>query len=241
MTQQNVGRRFAVVLDGKYITAPVIRDAILGGSGMIEGNFTVEAAQNLSVLLRAGALPADLTIVEERTVGPSLGQDSIRAGEIASIVGLLAVVVFMAVCYGILGVFADIAMIVNTFLMFGFITASGATLTLPGIAGIVLTMGMAVDANVLIYERMREEYHLGRSTIASFETGFSRAFATIIDSHLTALIAALALFALGAGPIRGFAVAFAIGIICTLFTAYLMTRLIVATWVRYARPKTVPL
>ncbi len=241
VTQQNVGRRFAVVLDGKYITAPVIRDAILGGSGMIEGNFTVEAAQNLSVLLRAGALPADLTIVEERTVGPSLGQDSIRAGEIASIVGLFAVVVFMAVCYGILGVFADIAMIVNTFLMFGFITASGATLTLPGIAGIVLTMGMAVDANVLIYERMREEYHLGRSTIASFETGFSRAFATIIDSHLTALIAALALFALGAGPIRGFAVAFAIGIICTLFTAYLMTRLIVATWVRYARPKTVPL
>jgi protein-export membrane protein SecD len=241
VTQQSVGRRFAVVLDDKYITAPVIRDAILGGSGLIEGNFTVESATNLSVLLRAGALPADLTIVEERTVGPSLGEDSIRAGQIAAVVAFIAVVFFMVVCYGILGVFADIAMIVNTFLMFGIITATGATLTLPGIAGIVLTMGMAVDANVLIYERMREEYRLGRSTIASFEVGFSRAFATIIDSHLTALIAAIALFALGSGPIRGFAVAFAIGIISTLFTAYLMTRLIVATWVRYARPKTVPL
>ncbi len=241
VTQQNVGRRFAVVLDDKYITAPVIRDAILGGSGLIEGNFTVESAQNLAVLLRAGALPADLTIVEERTVGPSLGQDSIRAGQIAAVVALVAVVFFMVVCYGILGFFADVAMVVNTFLMMGIITATGATLTLPGIAGIVLTMGMAVDANVLIYERMREEYKLGRSTIASFESGFSRALATIIDSHLTALIAAFALFALGSGPIRGFAVAFAIGIISTLFTAYLMTRLIVSTWVRYARPKTVPL
>jgi len=241
VTQANVGRRFAVVLDDKYITAPVIRDAILGGSGLIEGNFTVESAQNLSVLLRAGALPADLTIVEERTVGPSLGQDSIRAGAIASVVGLVAVVVFMVACYGILGFFADIAMIVNTFLMFGIISATGATLTLPGIAGIVLTMGMAVDANVLIYERMREEAHNGRSTIASFESGFKFALATIVDSHLTALIAALALFALGSGPIRGFAVAFAIGIACTLFTAYLLTRLIVATWVRQARPKTVPL
>ena len=241
VTQVNVGRRFAVVLDDKYITAPVIRDAILGGSGQISGSFTVESATNLSVLLRAGALPADLTIVEERTVGPSLGQDSIRAGAIASGVALVAVVVFMVVCYGILGFFADVAMIVNTFLMFGIITATGATLTLPGIAGIVLTMGMAVDANVLIYERMREEARNGRSTIASFESGFKLALATIVDSHLTALIAAIALFALGSGPIRGFAVAFAIGIGCTLFTSYLLTRLIVATWVRQTRPKTVPL
>ena len=241
VTQVNVGRRFAVVLDDKYITAPVIRDAILGGTGQISGNFTVESAQNLSVLLRAGALPADLTIVEERTVGPSLGQDSIRAGAIASAVALVAVILFMIVCYGILGVFADLAMIVNTFLMFGIITATGATLTLPGIAGIVLTMGMAVDANVLIYERMREEAHNGRSTLASFEAGFERALATIVDSHLTALIAAIALFALGSGPIRGFAVAFAIGIVCTLFTSYLLTRLIVATWVRQTRPKAVPL
>ncbi len=241
LTQNNIGNRFAVVLDDKYITAPVIRSAILGGSGLIEGNFTVESAQNLSVLLRAGALPADLTIVEERTVGPSLGQDSIRAGAIASVVAFVAVVFFMILCYGILGFFADIAMIVNTFLMFGIISATGATLTLPGIAGIVLTMGMAVDANVLIYERMREESHLGRSTLNAFEAGFERALATIIDSHLTALIAAIALFALGAGPIRGFAVAFAIGIVCTLFTAYLLTRLIVATWIRYTRPKVVPL
>jgi protein-export membrane protein SecD len=241
VTQANVGRRFAVVLDDKYITAPVIRDAILGGSGLIEGNFTVESAQNLSVLLRAGALPADLTIVEERTVGPSLGQDSIRAGAIASIVALVAVAAFMIICYGILGLFADLAMIANSFLMLGILTATGATLTLPGIAGIVLTMGVAVDANVLIYERMREEAHNGRSTIASFEAGFKFALATIVDSHLTALIAAIALFALGAGPIRGFAVAFAIGIASTLFTSYLLTRLIVSTWVRYARPKVVPL
>jgi protein-export membrane protein SecD len=241
VTQANVGRRFAVVLDDKYITAPVIRDAILGGSGLIEGNFTVESAQNLSVLLRAGALPADLTIVEERTVGPSLGQDSIRAGAIASVVALFAVVAFMIVCYGLLGVFADVAMVANSFLMLGIITLTGTTLTLPGIAGIVLTMGMAVDANVLIYERMREEAHLGRSTISAIETGFSRALATIVDSHLTALIAALAMFALGSGPIRGFAVAFAIGIASTLFTSYLLTRLIVSTWVRQARPKVVPL
>jgi protein-export membrane protein SecD len=241
LTQENVGRRFAVVLDDKYITAPVIRTAILGGSGLIEGNFTVESAQNLAVLLRAGALPADLTIIEERTVGPSLGQDSIRAGAIAAVVALVAVVVFMVVCYGLLGFFADVAMIVNTFLMIGILTLTGATLTLPGIAGIVLTMGMAVDANVLIYERMREEARLGRSTIAAFESGFKFALATIIDSHLTALIAAIALFALGSGPIRGFAVAFGIGIVSTLFTAYLLTRLIVSTWVRQTRPKTVPL
>jgi protein-export membrane protein SecD len=241
VTQENVGRRFAIVLDDKYITAPVIRTPILGGSGQIEGNFTVESATNLSVLLRAGALPADLTIVEERTVGPSLGQDSIRAGAIAAVVALIAVVVFMVVCYGILGLFADLAMIINTFLMFGVITALGATLTLPGIAGIVLTMGMAVDANVLIYERMREEARLGRSTISAIESGFKFALATIVDSHLTALVAAIALFALGSGPIRGFAVAFAIGIASTLFTSYLLTRLIVSTWVRRTRPKVVPL
>jgi protein-export membrane protein SecD len=241
ITQANVGRQFAVVLDEKYITAPVIRSPILGGTGQIEGGFTVEEAQNLSVLLRAGALPADLTIVEERTVGPSLGRDSIRAGAIAAVVAGVAVIVFMIVCYGILGLFADIAMIINTFLMIGILTATGATLTLPGIAGIVLTMGMAVDANVLIYERMREEARLGRSTISAFESGFKLALATIVDSHLTALIAAIALFALGSGPIRGFAVAFAIGIISTLFTAYLLTRLIVATWVRQTRPKAVPL
>jgi protein-export membrane protein SecD len=201
----------------------------------------VQSANDLAILLRAGSLPAKLTIVEERSVGASLGADSIRAGIAASIVATVFIAVFMIVCYGILGVFADLALIANNFLMLGILSALGATLTLPGIAGIVLTMGMAVDANVLIYERMREESHAGRSTIAALDTGFRRAFATIIDAHLTALIAAIALFELGSGPIRGFAVTLAIGIISTLFTAYLVTRLIVAGWVRWARPKAVPL
>jgi protein-export membrane protein SecD len=242
LTQANIGNRFAVVLDNKYITAPVIRSAILGGSGLIEGNFTVESANDLAVLLRAGALPADLTIIEERTVGPSLGQDSIAAGEIAAVVSMVAVTFFMIVAYGfVLGGFAIVALAANLVLLVGILTALGATLTLPGIAGIVLTMGMAVDANVLIYERIREEARLGRSPINAIEAGFSRALATIVDSNLTTLIAALALFALGSGPIRGFAVTLAIGIITTMFTAYLLTRLIVATWVRRTRPKSVPL
>jgi protein-export membrane protein SecD len=217
------------------------RQPILGGSGQISGSFSVESANNLAILLRAGSLPAKLTIVEERTIGPSLGADSIRAGVIASIVATIAIIVFMIVCYGILGVFANIALIANNFLMIGILSALGATLTLPGIAGIVLTMGMAVDANVLIYERMREEAKAGRSTIAALDSGFTRAYATIIDSHLTALIAAIALFWVGSGPIRGFAVTLSIGIISTLFTAYLVTRLIVSIWVRVARPKEVPL
>jgi len=241
VTTKNVGRPFAIVLDNVVISAPVIRQPILGGSGQISGNFTVESANNLAILLRAGSLPAKLTIVEERTVGASLGADSIRAGIAASIVATVFIAVFMIVCYGLLGAFADLALIANNFLMIGILSALGATLTLPGIAGIVLTMGMAVDANVLIYERMREEAHAGRSTIAALDTGFRRAFATIIDAHLTALIAAIALFELGSGPIRGFAVTLAIGIISTLFTAYLVTRLIVSGWVRWARPKVVPL
>ena len=241
VTQKNVGRLFAIVLDDQVISAPQIREPILGGSGQISGNFTVETANDLAILLRAGSLPAKLTIVEERTIGPSLGADSIRAGVIASLVATVAIVVFMLVSYGILGLFADIALIANNFLMIGILTALGATLTLPGIAGIVLTMGMAVDANVLIYERMREEAHAGRSTIAALDAGFTRAYATIIDSHLTALIAAIALFWVGSGPIRGFAVTLSIGIVSTLFTAYLVTRLIVSVWVRMARPKAVPL
>ena len=241
VTTKNVDRLFAIVLDNQVIEAPRIREPILGGSGEISGNFTVQSANDLAILLRAGSLPAKLTIVEERTIGPSLGRDSIRAGVIASIVATVAIAAFMIVCYGILGVFAVLALIANNFLMLGILTLLGATLTLPGIAGIVLTMGMAVDANVLIYERMREEAHAGRSTIAALDTGFRRAFGTIIDSHLTALIAAVALFWLGSGPIRGFAVTLAIGIISTLFTAYLVTRLIVSTWVHYARPKVVPL
>jgi protein-export membrane protein SecD len=242
VTQQNVGRRFAVVLDEKFITAPVIRTPILGGSGQIEGNFTVESAQNLSVLLRAGALPADLTIVEERTVGPSLGQDSIEAGQMAALIGTVAVTLFMIAIYGIvLGGISVLALLGNLALIIGTLTALGATLTLPGIAGIVLTVGMAVDSNVLIYERMREEARQGRSTINAIQSGFSLALATIIDSNLTTLIAAIAMFSLGSGPIRGFAVTLAIGILTTLFTAYLLTRLMVALWVGATRPKALPI
>jgi protein-export membrane protein SecD len=241
VTSKNVGRLFAIVLDDEVISAPVIREPILGGSGQISGSFSVESANDLAILLRAGSLPAKLTIVEERTVGPSLGADSIRAGIAASIVATVAIAVFMIVCYGLLGLFANIAMIANNILMIGILTALGATLTLPGIAGIVLTMGLAVDANVLIYERVREEQRQGRGVIAALDTGFRRALGTIVDAHLTALIAAIALFELGTGPVRGFAVTMAIGIVSTLFTAYLVTRLIVSSWVHFARPKVVPL
>jgi protein-export membrane protein SecD len=240
-TAQNVGRQFAIVLDDAIISAPNIREPIPGGTGQISGGFTVEQANDLAILLRAGALPADLTIIEQRTVGASLGQDSIRAGIIASIVAVVGIAAFMLIFYGILGFFADIALIVGNIFIIGILSFLGATLTLPGIAGIVLTMGMAVDANVLIYERMREEAHEGRSTISALDNGFRKAFGTIIDSHLTALIAAIALFLLGSGPIRGFAVTLAIGIVSTLFTAYLVTRLIVSVWVQRFRPKTVPL
>jgi protein-export membrane protein SecD len=240
-TAQNVNRQFAIVLDDVIISAPNIREPIPGGTGQISGSMTVEDVNNLAILLRAGALPADLTIIEQRTVGASLGQDSIRAGLIASLVAVIGIALFMIIFYGILGVFAVMALIVGNIFMVGILSFLGATLTLPGIAGIVLTMGMAVDANVLIYERMREEAHEGRSTISALDNGFRKAFGTIIDSHLTALIAALALFWLGSGPIRGFAVTLAIGIVSTLFTAYLVTRLIVSVWVRTARPKAVPL
>ncbi|KAB0681977.1 protein translocase subunit SecD [Aureimonas leprariae] len=241
VTQQNVGRPFAIVLDDKVISAPTIREPILQGTGQISGSFTSQSANDLAILLRAGSLPARLIIDEERTIGPSLGADSIRAGLIASIVATVAIAIFMVACYGLLGFFADLALIANNALMIGILTALGATLTLPGIAGIVLTMGMAVDANVLIYERIREEGKAGNSVIVALDHGFRRAFATIIDSHLTALIAAIALFSLGSGPVRGFAVTLAIGIISTLFTSYLVTRLIVALWARKSRPKALPL
>ncbi len=241
LTSANVGRQFAVVLDNKIITAPVIQTPIIQGNGQISGNFTVQTANDLAVLLRAGALPADLSIEEERTVGPSLGQDSIEAGKYAAIIGMLAVVVFMIAVYGLFGLFANIALFANIFLIFGIITVMQATLTLPGIAGIVLTIGMAVDANVLIFERIREELRLGRSAINAIEAGFSRALATILDANITTLIAAAALFALGSGPIRGFAVTLVIGIVTTVFTAFLLTRMIVALWVQAKRPKAIPI
>jgi len=241
VTQENVGRPFAIVLDNEVISAPVIREPILGGSGQISGGFTVEQANDLAILLRAGALPAPLTIIEERTVGPGLGQDSIAKGKIASYVGSLMVVVFMFVTYGIFGLFANIAVAVNVAMIFGVLSLLNATLTLPGIAGIVLTVGIAVDSNVLIYERIREEIRHGRTPITAIDAGFTRALATILDSNITTFIAAAVLFFIGTGPVRGFAVTLGIGIITTVFTAFTLTRLIVAWWVQWKRPKTVPI
>ncbi len=241
VTQTNVGRPFAIVLDNKMISAPVIREPILGGSGQISGNFTVEQANDLAILLRAGALPAPLTVIEQRTVGAGLGADSIEKGKIASYAGAVLVVVFMLVTYGLFGLFANIAVAFNVAMIFGVLSFLNATLTLPGIAGIVLTIGMAVDANVLIYERIREELRGGRSAIAAIDAGFSRALATILDSNLTTFIAAAVLFFIGTGPVRGFAVTLGVGIITTLFTAFTLTRLIVASWVRWRRPQVVPI
>ncbi|MCB1435984.1 MAG: protein translocase subunit SecD [Rhodobiaceae bacterium] len=240
-TQQNVGRPFAIVLDNEVISAPVIREPILGGTGQISGGFSVEEANDLAILLRAGALPAKLTIVEERTVGPGLGADSIAAGRIAAIIGTVAVVFFMVVAYGLFGIFANIALAANLALIIGGLTMLQATLTLPGIAGIVLTVGMAVDANVLIFERIREEMRSGKSAIASIDAGFSRALGTILDANITTLIAAVILFQLGSGPVRGFAVTLAIGIITTVFTAFTVSRLIVAVWVKRTRPTAIPI
>jgi preprotein translocase subunit SecD len=240
-TQQNVGKPFAIVLDNKVVSAPVIREPILGGSGQISGSFTVEQANDLAILLRAGALPAPLTIIEERTVGPGLGQDSINAGEHAAYAGAALVVIFMLVTYGLFGLFANIAVAVNVAMIFGILSMLGATLTLPGIAGIVLTVGIAVDSNVLIYERIREEVRHGRTAINAIDAGFSRALATILDSNITTFIAAAVLFYIGTGPVRGFAVTLGIGILTSLFTAFTLTRLIVAYWVRMWRPRTVPI
>jgi preprotein translocase subunit SecD len=241
VTQANVGKPFAIILDNKVISAPVIREPILGGSGQISGNFTVQSANDLAILLRAGALPAPLTIIEERTVGPGLGQDSINAGEHAAYAGAALVIIFMFVTYGLFGLFANVAVAVNVAMIFGVLSLLSATLTLPGIAGIVLTVGIAVDSNVLIYERIREEVRAGRTAINAIDAGFSRALATILDSNITTFIAAAVLFYIGTGPVRGFAVTLGIGIITTLFTAFTLTRLIVAYWVRMWRPRVVPI
>jgi len=238
VTVKNVGNPFAIVLDGKVISAPVIREPILGGSGQISGNFSTEEAKDLALLLRAGALPAPLTVLEERSVGPGLGADSIAAGKIASIIGLVLVILFMALYYGRFGLIADVALIVNIVLIMGALSVLQATLTLPGIAGIVLTIGMAVDANVLIFERIREELNNGRSVINAIESGYSRAITTIIDSNVTTLIATLLLYQFGSGPVRGFAVTLAVGIATSMFTAIWLTRLIVAAWIRRSRPQT---
>jgi preprotein translocase subunit SecD len=241
VTQQNVGKPFAIVLDNEVISAPVIREPILGGSGQISGSFTVQSANDLAILLRAGALPAPLTIIEERTVGPGLGADSIAKGKISSYVGAAMVVIFMLATYGLFGLFANIAVAINVCMIFGVLSLLDATLTLPGIAGVVLTVGIAVDSNVLIYERIREEVRGGRTPINAIDAGFSRALATILDSNITTFIAAAVLFYIGTGPVRGFAVTLGIGIVTTVFTAFTLTRLIVASWVRWRRPQRVPI
>ncbi len=237
ITRENPHKRFAIVLDKKVLTDPIINEPILQGTAQITGDFTVQTANDLAVLLRAGALPAPLKPLDQRTVGPELGKDSIQSGKIATVAGLILVAVFMVLRYGLFGLFADIAMAVNLVLLMAALTLFGATLTLPGIAGIVLTLGMAVDANVLIFERMREEARNGRGMLGAIDQGERRAVATIIDANMTHLIAALILFELGAGPVRGFAVTLGVGILTSFFTSVMVTRLIIIGWISVAKPK----
>jgi len=241
VTNENVGKPFAIVLDNRVISAPVIREPILGGSGQISGGFTVQAAQELALLLRAGALPAPLKVLEERTVGPDLGSDSIRAGTIAIIIGYVLIALLMILGYGLFGIFANITLILNIAFTVTIMSAIGATLTLPGLAGMVLGLAMAVDANVLIYERMREEEALGRGAFSAVDVSFQRAYVTIIDSNLTTLIAALFLYALGAGPVKGFAVTLGIGIGCSMLTAVTVTRMLIVGWLKWRKPKKLPI
>ena len=236
---ENVGRAFAITLDEEVVSAPVIREAICGGSGQISGNFNVQETTNLAILLRAGALPAEMEFLEERTVGPELGQDSIDAGKIACIVAFLAVLVFMALSYGMFGIFANIALLVNVGMIFGILSAIGATLTLPGIAGIVLTIGMAVDANVLVFERIREELRTAKGPARAIELGYEKALSAIIDANITTLIVAVILFIMGSGPVRGFSVTLFFGILTSVFTAIFVTRLLLVIWFERKRPKTI--
>ncbi len=238
LTQQNVGERLAIVLDNRVVSAPRIQSPILGGSGIITGQFTVQGVQDLALLLRAGALPAPLTILEERTVGPGLGADSVAAGKIAAVIGLVLVIIFMALSYGLFGLMADVALAMNIVLIVAALSVLQATLTLPGIAGIVLTIGMAVDANVLIFERIREEVRNGRTPISAIDAGYKRALTTIIDANLTTLIASILLFQFGTGPIRGFAVTLSIGVVSSMFTAIMVTRLLVVLWLKRTKPQT---
>ena len=239
-TQENVGRRFAIVLDNAVIEAPVIRTPILEGNGQITGNFTAQTATDLAVMLRAGALPAPLTVIEQRSIGPSLGEDSIRAGMLSLAVGFFFVIVFMTLFYGRFGLYANIALLANLILMVAILSLFEATLTLPGMAGILLTLGMAVDANILINERIREEVKRGRTALAAMQAGFKRASATIIDSNATAFLAHVMLFVFGTGPVRGFALTITIGILTTLFTTMLLSRMLMARWYARTRPSELP-
>jgi preprotein translocase subunit SecD len=236
LTQQNVGKPFAIILDGKVLSAPNINEPILGGSAQISGSFTVESANQLAIALRSGALPVDLRVVEERSVGPDLGADSIKKGMIAMLVGTIALMTFIIVTYGRFGVYACIALVINVLMILGIMAVMGTTLTLPGIAGFVLTVGAAVDANVLIYERIREERARGRKVIAAVEMGYTEASRAIFDANITNVIAAVLMFGFGTGPIKGFAVVLIIGIATSVFTAVSLTRMWVAGWMRKTRP-----
>jgi len=238
-TLENIGSPFAIVLDNEVISAPVIQDHIPGGSGIITGDFTVEESSQLAVLLRAGALPADLVFLQERTIGPELGADSIAAGRIATLVAFAAVLVFMALSYGLFGLFANIALILNIALLFGLLSLIGATLTLPGIAGIVLTVGMAVDANVLVFERIREELKTAKGPARAIELGYEKALSAIVDANITTFITAAILFALGSGPVRGFSITLGLGILTSVFTAIYVTRLLLVMWFERRRPRTI--
>ena len=237
-TADNIGSPFAIVLDDEIISAPVIQSHIPGGSGIITGNFTVDESTNLAILLRAGALPAKLDFLEERTIGPELGQDSINAGKVATVVAFAAVLIFMLASYGLFGMFANIALIINITLIFAVLSMLGATLTLPGIAGIVLTVGMAVDANVLIFERIREELKTAKGPARAIELGYEKALSAIIDANITTFITAVILYAMGSGPVRGFAVTLGVGIMTSVFTAIFVTRLLIVLWFERRRPKT---
>ncbi|SUZ33161.1 hypothetical protein ROE7235_02929 [Roseibaca ekhonensis] len=237
-TAENIGSPFAIVLDGEVVSAPTIQSHIPGGSGIITGRFTVEESTQLAVLLRSGALPAEMEFLEERTVGPELGQDSIDAGRIAAIVAMGAVLVFMLASYGIFGVIANIALLLNVAMIFALLSLIGATLTLPGIAGIVLTIGMAVDATVLIFERIREEMRTAKGPARAIELGYEKALSAILDANITTFLTALILFAMGSGPVRGFAVTLGLGIITSVFTALLVTRVMMVMYFERRRPKT---
>ena len=230
-TSKGVGKQLAIVLDGKIVSAPVIRDAIVSGSGQISGNFTFQSATDLALLLRSGALPAPLNIIEERTVGPDLGQDSINAGVFALLVGFLLVIIFMFFKYKIFGLIANIALLANLFFLIGILTIFEATLTLPGIAGIILTVGMAVDANVLIFERIKEEYKNEKNNIIAFDMGYIKSRTAILDANITTLISAVILFFMGSGPVKGFSVTLAIGIFTTLFSVYFISRMLTSLYV----------
>ena len=240
-TSENVGKRFAVILDGVVITAPVINTAITGGSGIITGNFTSQEAADLSVLLRAGALPAPLSIIEERSVGPGLGADSIASGKIAAIIGMICVCIFMILIYGVFGLLANLSLIANLFIIVSLLGTIGATLTLPGIAGIVLTIGMAVDANVLVFERIKEEAKKKTSALEAVKNGFDKALSTILDANITTLIAALLLFVFGSGPIKGFSITLSLGVLASMFTAIMFTNFLIYLWFNFSKKKEINL